>query len=579
MSEQLQIFYTSIEAEYTIKNHSINLFSSIGDLSDDDKIFILYEYIALNNFESDLFKERIFKEKNHIISYISQRIEIVKNIHLLARYYHLLLYVSQNKQFATKTVEYYQKVLIHYLSICDQNYNVLYFSDTLKVIISICTKYKINEANLKAQINNYLHDVKLSPKIKTFIFENIRDGKLFKGKELNDFPQLCINLFNIEIDSNIRERLLVLAISFSQKTKNSELFKIANELSGDFEYRKIQPHDDYNIAISHINESIYKKIIKYYNLARNKSKQVKATKELEENKKYHKYINFQFKIPLKNTKQVNNLIREHIDDLLKNSSTSLVYSLCFGNKILLLPPYDKIQASVKEQMSKTIYHKFLESKFVDINGNITSIPYETVEEHQFFHFGWQNCSFPFMIDFFTCAISKHKLSYFKIKRALIKSAFGMKFEVTRGNKIISYNWFSLIDIGIQEFFKQFSKHINQKKTDWRFMIDFLAPKFETILRYIIQNTNGEITKVKDNGDTKLKSLEDLLDTPVIKEIFDEYDIFLFKHTFTKVWFNIRNDVAHGLCIPFDYSLSKALLVLLCILRLNKVSLYLAKDDK
>ena len=147
----------------------------------------------------------------------------------------------------------------------------------------------------------------------------------------------------------------------------------------------------------------------------------------------------------------------------------------------------------------------------------------------------------------------------------------------RGDKELLYNWFSFVDIGIKEFFRQFSKIINEKYADWRFTIDFLAPKFEAILRDIIQNAGGEVTRVKDNGDTELKPLEDLFSSPVFKKIFNEDDIFLFKHTFTKAGLNIRNDVAHGLCKPFDYSLSKAILVLLCVLRLNKVLSFIIKD--
>ena len=86
--------------------------------------------------------------------------------------------------------------------------------------------------------------------------------------------------------------------------------------------------------------------------------------------------------------------------------------------------------------------------------------------------------------------------------------------------------------------------------------------------------NFMITKVKENGDSELKPLEDLLASSIIKEIFNEDDIFLFRHTFTKVGWNIRNNVAHGLYKSFDYTLPKAIFVFLCILRLNKVTIYI-----
>jgi hypothetical protein len=143
---------------------------------------------------------------------------------------------------------------------------------------------------------------------------------------------------------------------------------------------------------------------------------------------------------------------------------------------------------------------------------------------------------------------------------------------------IEYNWFSLIDIGIQEFLKQFSKMINGKAVDWRFSIEFLSLKFEAILRDIIKMAGGEVTNVRENGNTELFLLDKLLESAVVKEIFNEDDIFLFKHTFTKIGLNIRNDVAHGFYKPHDYTLSKALLVFLSILRLNKVTRYVVNRD-
>ena len=182
-----------------------------------------------------------------------------------------------------------------------------------------------------------------------------------------------------------------------------------------------------------------------------------------------------------------------------------------------------------------------------------------------------------MVELLNRAINKKKIGYFQIKKTLEKAAFGISFDVNRGDSVINYTWFSLIDIGIREFFKQLQKAVKMKQTDWRFTIDFLVPKFEAIFREIVENAGGDITKVKENGDSDLKPLEDLFASSIIKEIFNEDDIFLFRHTFTKVGWNIRNNVAHGLYKSFDYTLSKAILVFLCILRLNKVTIYIVNS--
>ena len=159
-----------------------------------------------------------------------------------------------------------------------------------------------------------------------------------------------------------------------------------------------------------------------------------------------------------------------------------------------------------------------------------------------------------------------------------KTAFGIEFDLVRGESILKYTWLSLVDAGLAEFFKQFKKEINNKQSDWRITIDFLAPKFEAILRDIVENAGGEVTRVKDNGDTELKPLEELLSSTVISEIFNADDLLLFRHTFSKVGYNIRNDVAHGLYKPCDYTLPRAILVFLCILRLNKVIVHIVQNN-
>jgi hypothetical protein len=87
MTKQLQSFYDLIETGYRTESYSLNLFSNIGKVSKDEEDWISYEFISLNNFEADIFKERIQNNKEQIIAYFQQRVEIAKNIHLLAKYY------------------------------------------------------------------------------------------------------------------------------------------------------------------------------------------------------------------------------------------------------------------------------------------------------------------------------------------------------------------------------------------------------------------------------------------------------------------------------------------------------------
>ena len=575
-------FYSRIETEYEVEGHSWNLFFDFSNLSEADRVIIRYEFLALNNVEADFFKKEIEKSKKLLIDYFLNRIQNAKNPHLLAKYNHFLLYITKNNSYVSKAIENYQKVLVYYLSIHDQNYHVLHFANILELIILLSIKYKVNISELKSQMNVYLNDASLSPRVKVFIFEKVNNEKctLFKSSELSGYPQLCINFATIENDSNIKERLLKMAVIFAQKVSIKELGKLANEMLGDLEYQYIQPINDTNMAISHLNENHYKTIINYYRLAGKKAKLTKAIKEFEENKKHHKYITIRSKVPLKNAQQVHDVINEYLENLLKNTSEIFILKLCLDNvEELLFPPYGTIRDSVKQQMKDSTYHHFFASKLNDFNNNTTSVSHEKLGEHQYYRIFLENHTLPFIEKLLKRAIDKRALSYYKLKKTLLKTAFGIKFDFTRGESILKYTWLSLIDAGLLEFFKQFKRTISQKQSDWRFAVDFLAPKFEAILREIVENAGGEVTRIKDNGDTGLKPLEDLFDSPVISEIFNDDDLFLFRHTFTKVGYNIRNSVAHGLYKPYDYTFSKAILVFICILRLNKIIIYMAQNHK
>lgn len=570
-------FYNTIETEYKVFNYFPN-FPDTEDLSEQEKLQLGYEYMSMNNFDADIFKERIRKEKELICKYLLQRITNSNNPHLLARYYHLLLICSENNQHITNTIKYYKETLDYFLLHIEEDYNIVHFAKVLKTIIFLTQNYRYEVDKLKEEILSYLSNEELSAKTKTFILEKIKDSKLFKASKLTGFPQLCIDLSIDENEHNIKERLLKLAIVFSQKTQNTTSFKMANESLGDLELNNIKPCDDNNIIIAHQNEHAYINMINYYKHAGNKEKQSFAVKALEENKKHLKLIKIESKVPLKNAKKINEEIDKLIKIILESPIDNLLCDICFGTGNVPFITYNMIQKSVKEQTGKTFYHELFRSVQVDVNNNKKEIPHETMSEHQFFQVALNNFMLPLLIDILVQSIQNKHLTYSALKRFLNKTSFGAKHQIDRREKTFEYSWFSQIDIGLKEFFKQFHKIINSKKADWRFTVDFFTPKFEAILRDIIYLCGGEITNVTDNGESSLKLFDHLLKSPILKNVFNEDDLFLFKHTFTRVGLNIRNDVAHGILMPFEYGLYKALLVLICILRLNKVSLYWAKNE-
>lgn len=570
MNEQLQTLYKRLEMEYEIEGLPLTLFPDLGTLSEENRLKVRYEFLALNEFKSDLFND----EKINIVSitnYIEDRVRTVKNPHLLASYNQFLLNISRNYIYVNYVIENYQKILSNYLLNSNQGFNALDFSNILEKIIILSTKYKVDDDLIKTQINNYLTNKDIPSKIKTFVLEIIskRKHKLFKSSELSCYPQICIDLAIKEKNVNIKKRLLKTAVILSQKTSDRKNYKIANELLGDLEYSHLLPINDNNIANSHLNVFLLTTIIKYYNLAGQREKKIKAIKEFKKNKEQHQYFKIQYRTPCSNIMNTRKLINLYIKTLLDFSSERFILMLCFDNGLLLFP---SIKVETIKNQFKT--HKYLLSKMNDFNNNTTSVEWDRLIAYEIYNIYINELTLPFIIELLEQAFDKKKIGYSQIKKTLEKSAFGISIDVKRGDSIFSYTWFTQINIGIREFFKQFNKYINIKQPDWRFTIDYLTPRFESIFREIVEIAGGTITKVNENGDSELKTLENLVSSTEIKKFFNDDDIFLFKHTFTKIGWNIRNNVAHGLYKSFDYTLPKAILVFLCILRLNKVPRYI-----
>jgi len=134
--------------------------------------------------------------------------------------------------------------------------------------------------------------------------------------------------------------------------------------------------------------------------------------------------------------------------------------------------------------------------------------------------------------------------------------------------VVTASWYSQIDYGIEALIKQYNRFLQGKPTDWRIPVDVLSIRFEGILRDMVGNYGGHVTKVGRDNNLSQALLDSLLREPCLHEIFRDEDIEFFEYVFTAKGHNIRNDVAHAFYIPQDYGIIQATLVFLCILRLT-----------
>lgn len=135
-------------------------------------------------------------------------------------------------------------------------------------------------------------------------------------------------------------------------------------------------------------------------------------------------------------------------------------------------------------------------------------------------------------------------------------------------QVVAASWYSQIDYGIEALIKQYNRFLQGNPTDWRMPVDVLSIRFEGILRDMVADYGGRVTKVGRDNSTCQALLDDLLREPRLQEVFKKEDIEFFEYVFTAKGHNIRNYVAHAFYIPQDYGMVQATLVFLCVLRLT-----------
>jgi hypothetical protein len=290
--------------------------------------------------------------------------------------------------------------------------------------------------------------------------------------------------------------------------------------------------------------------------------------EYNSNKKLCKFLKITSTFKNTNAAELQEVLEEVFFAIIGSSTRLILAELITGNNLFFIPHQllDKYKAKEEGTPETPVLFK---SVLHDINNNSKEI-----DKAEYLAFtAYSVClsrTITFSTDIIMTSLLKNKLSYNKVQKILSTgSFFGQELIITRNGEDSAYTWFSMIDIGLRDFFKQFNLLLKDQNPDWRFSIDFLSLKFEGILRDIVGLVDGVITKVDNKGNTSDMLLDDLLRSDAIEKVFNKDDINLFQYIFTSKGYNIRNNVAHSFFKPHDYTINKAVLVFLCILRLAK----------
>lgn len=169
-------------------------------------------------------------------------------------------------------------------------------------------------------------------------------------------------------------------------------------------------------------------------------------------------------------------------------------------------------------------------------------------------------------------MKEETITYDILKDELLSNGFNLElYKWNADGTKIGTTYLERVDVGLKDFMDTLFKSINGEDVDWRYCTTFLTTQFEGLFRDVLKKLGEPIDRIKNNGDTELIPLEGLLNSEKARVIFNSNDLLLFNQTFTKDGYNIRNDIAHGLLLPQEFTATKALLVFLCVLRLTKAT--------
>ena len=534
-------------------------------LSDTDKSILQKEWWILSDFA---LHRKTVEIQEDIVAYGKERIASTSNVFLLARYNHVLYNLTNNGNYCRNAITNYMVIFKQHVSNNDigirhEIYHVLDW------IIQLSLRVRLDLSSARDLVISYLKSKTVNDDIKRWILVSIKDnyGK-WRIKGIEFVPDLCLELFSRASKYGECYVLLKIGEFFARKFRN-ELLPLFYEKMGDNEEQNVHDYDGSkeNVIIPHYNQSTYLKMMSYYQQSGNKEKLRYATAKYNESKVGIRFLKFEDKreLPEEFIQYMETLFEK-----VKTSKPGVILFFLSNHSDIFFPSHRMLEEKWKEmEKDRPSYMEYMGAVRSDINDNIIHTSHEEIWRFQMMDIFFRN-SVKWISQIISSCIARKKLSYSIVKKFMLSNTnFGALVTIYRNQYQFHYCLFDKIDFALKDFFVQYKKEMNEKHSDWRNTINTLTLQFESILRDVIRLHNGETSKIvgskKENVAEML--LDDLLRTEACKQLYSDEDRDLFTYAFTSKGLNIRNYVAHGFYLPTDYTAFKAILVLLCILRL------------
>lgn len=573
MGISLEELYCKLESEYRISKGRNMYFDFFEAKNDSEKVHFNYERTLLLSYKDHFNSLVSTDDKAKLAEYCTQRLQIAENIHLLCVYSFSMFHLAKDKKYLFDAISYSEKILreLYFFEDKDSGFE---FGELFKYIYPLCKQYKkadtlvdiVNEVISNTNPNFHFFTLAV---LNNFVKAQKSVVNIKKDFNQEDLTELCLKDYESETDSTIQERLLDFALNFSKHISNNGLRKKVCEAKGDYLMSHLLPYDDGNIIIPHYNNSKLVNAIGLYKEAKNEEKRKNATLQYEANKSELRYIKFSHSITKEEYEKRIAAIQEIIVSISKKEHFHIFLALCGLGIDWFCLIADRLNQAVQNQIKEFTYIQLTHAVKCDSYNNKRQCTHEEIILHQLFDFQYRQYAFYIFTQVLAITMKNNTFSFDTLKEDLCRLGFNC-FVIGKehNGERIQTTPFDMVENGLHEFLIQHQKFVTGEKTDWRFCISFLSTQFEGIMRIIVNCLGEPIVKEK-NGNTEFITLECLLKTEVLKSIFTKEDLLLFSQTYTKAGYNIRNDVAHGLLLPPEYTAAKALLVFVSVLRLAK----------
>ena len=512
-------------------------------------------------------------DKDFAVAYFDKRTKTTNNQLLKYRYQYFIYLFTNDNRYAKQSIDALIVVIGTLLPENKEEYP--YRAENAIEILMLLTKrvkYRIPEARdliWKVLESDYGYRTKI------VCIRLAKEKGFFPSIDAEKIVLLCQDLLPLAKDK-WREDCCELGLSYSSKLQRGSkpYMNFFYEALGDMEIEQlvdptISPN---NIAIPWMNEGHLEKAIAFYHKVNLTEKKNKVEQVFRENKK--KLVMPHFKIENETNTAIVEYFGNLAKELLEGELSRLLVNLSYPVRFLF-PSYEQIRMRISTSKSTTEEHGFV-NKIVDINGNSKNAG-EDFDLRQTYDIWLMNILRNTVVNMILTAVNTKQLTYGKLKKWFLKNTcFGIQLEYIRFGQVVTATWFSQIDYGIEALIKQYNRFLQGKTTDWRLPVDILSIRFEGILRDMVGDYGGSVTKIGHDSSTSQALLDDLLREPCLQQIFREEDKEFFEYVFTAKGYNIRNNVAHAFYIPKDYGIIEATLVFLCILRLT---MFKPKEEK